>query len=96
MVQVKERAHKEKKDDMKTKLIKIASDLENGVVNEKEAIVKLAELLRLVRKPVAWGCRTCNKIDWRDSEKSLAAPEHVAYRGYDIGCCKGVFVPLYD
>ena len=50
MVQVKESAHKEKKDDMKTKLIKIASDLENGVVNEKEAIVKLAELLRLVRR----------------------------------------------
>ncbi len=63
MVQIKESTYKkEKKDDMKTKLIKIASDLENGVVNEKEAIVKLAELLRLVRKPVAWGCRTCHYL----------------------------------
>lgn len=81
---------------MKEKLIKIAADLENGVVNENEAIVKLSELLRIVRKPTAWGCRTCNKIDWYDSEKSLAAPEHVSYRGCDIGCCKGTFIPLYD
>ena len=47
------------------------------------------------RKPIAWACRTCSKIDWADSESNLAKPEHISYRGADIGTCKGVMVPLY-
>jgi len=48
-----------------------------------------------IKKPIAWACRTCNKIDWYDSEEQLAIPEHVSYRGFDIGLCKGKMIPLY-
>lgn len=47
------------------------------------------------RKPVAWGCRTCFKFDWADCAEPLADPEHVPYRGVDIGKCPGKMVPLY-
>ena len=46
-------------------------------------------------KPIAWACRTCNKIDWSDSDAQLAEPEHVSYRGVDIGTCNGKMIPLY-
>ena len=39
------------------------------------------------KKPIAWGCKTCNKIDWADKEEQTAKPEHVCYRGTDIGVC---------
>ena len=47
------------------------------------------------KKPIAWGCRTCNKIDWADKEEQTAKPEHVCYRGTDIGECDGEMIPLY-
>ena len=47
-------------------------------------------------KPIAWGCRVCNKIDWADSTEQMAKPEHVAHRGCDIGKCKGKMIPLYE
>ena len=48
------------------------------------------------KKPIAWACRTCNKIDWADSKEQLAKPEHVSHRGFDIGTCKGTMIPLYE
>lgn len=48
------------------------------------------------RKPIAWACRTCNKVDWADSKEQLAEPEHISYMGTDIGSCKGKMIPLYD
>lgn len=45
---------------------------------------------------VAFGCRVCNKFDWKDRNvPPLAKPEHVSYRGVDIGSCKGVMIPLF-
>ena len=46
-------------------------------------------------KPIAWGCKTCNKFDWADTKEQLAFPEHVAHRGVDIGDCEGKMIPLY-
>ncbi len=48
------------------------------------------------KKPVAWGCKTCNKFDWAHIKESLAYPEHVSHRGHDIGDCKGTMIPLFD
>lgn len=51
------------------------------------------------QRPTAWACRTCGKIDWADTNEQLAAPEHVSYRGVDIGTCAangGKMVPLYS
>ena len=45
-------------------------------------------------KPYAWGCKTCNKIDWADTEEPLAKPEHRPYRGMDLGTCDGEMIPL--
>lgn len=50
----------------------------------------------IVKTPIAWGCKTCNKIDWVDTKEQLAKPEHLSYRGVDIGTCKGKFIPLFD
>ena len=47
-------------------------------------------------RPTAWACRTCGKVDWADTDEQLAKPEHVAYRGVDIGTCKGRMIPLYS
>ncbi len=52
--------------------------------------------LKTSKKPIAWGCKTCNKIDWADTKEQLAKPEHVSHRGVDIGTCKGKFIPLFD
>jgi hypothetical protein len=49
-----------------------------------------------VYKHVAWGCKTCNKIDWVDSKEALAKPEHIPHRGVDIGSCKGKMIKLYE
>jgi len=49
----------------------------------------------MTREHVAWGCRTCNKIDWVNNSKQLAKPEHVAYRGIDVGTCKGEMIKLF-
>jgi hypothetical protein len=46
--------------------------------------------------PTAWACKRCNKIDWSDVNEQLAKPEHVSYRGVDIGTCSGKMVPLYS
>lgn len=45
--------------------------------------------------PYAWVCRTCGKIDFVDVKEQTAQPEHVSYRGVDIGTCKGKMIPLY-
>lgn len=47
------------------------------------------------REPIAWACRTCNKVDWADQEEQTAKPEHVSHRGVDLGTCKGEMIPLY-
>ena len=47
------------------------------------------------KKPIAWACRTCNKVDWADAKEQLAKPEHVSYRGVDLGTCTGKMIPLY-
>ena len=54
-----------------------------------------------LRNPIAWGCKTCNKIDWADSVDPFkfskhVFPEHVRHRGFDIGKCKGKMIPLFD
>ncbi len=46
--------------------------------------------------PTAWACRTCNKIDWADTDEKLAKPEHIPYRGIDLGECKGTMIQLYE
>jgi hypothetical protein len=46
-------------------------------------------------RPDAWGCRTCNRIDWADDSFMNAFPDHVSHRGFDIGQCKGIMIPLY-
>jgi hypothetical protein len=38
-----------------------------------------------MKKPVSWTCPVCGKTDYADSKENLAAPEHVPYRGVDIG-----------
>ena len=47
-------------------------------------------------RPTAWACRTCNKVDWADTEEQLAKPEHRSHRGFDIGDCRGKMIPLYE
>ena len=47
-------------------------------------------------KPTAWYCPVCNKFDLVDVKEAMASPEHVPHRGYDIGSCKGIMIPLYD
>lgn len=67
-----------------------------------DTITCLRELQRtmmteeLVMRHIAWGCRTCNKIDWVDNEAACAKPEHVPYRGVDIGICSGKMEKLYS
>ena len=46
-------------------------------------------------QPTAWYCPVCKKFDLADVEKPLATPEHIPYRGIDIGECKGKIIPLY-
>jgi len=48
------------------------------------------------KRPAAWACKICNKIDWADTKEQGAKPEHVSHRGVDIGTCKGVMIPLWD
>ncbi len=36
-----------------------------------------------------WVCPVCGLIDHSDTEKALAFPNHVPYRGSDIGHCVG-------
>lgn len=48
------------------------------------------------KKPIAWACRLCNKIDWADTKEQTAKPEHISHRGVDIGDCKGKMIPLYE
>jgi hypothetical protein len=55
-----------------------------------------AQVEPVIRRPIAWGCRTCNKIDWADTIEQLASPEHVSHRGVDIGSCRGKMIPLFD
>jgi len=47
-------------------------------------------------RPKAWYCPVCKKFDLADIEKPMAKPEHVPYRGVDIGSCNGEMIPLYD
>lgn len=51
---------------------------------------------KFFKKKIAWGCKTCNKIDWVDVKEPLAKPEHIPHRGFDIGKCKGKMVSLYE
>ncbi len=46
-------------------------------------------------KHVAWYCPICKKFDFVDSEEVLCKPEHIPYRGVDIGSCKGRMIKLY-
>ncbi len=43
---------------------------------------------------IAWGCPVCKKFDWADAPTPLAKPEHIPYRGVDLGTCKGKMIPL--
>jgi len=81
---------------MKQDILQIAKDLEKGNVTTEQAQALLLGLFGVSsRNPIAWGCKTCNKIDWADSKEQLAKPEHVSYRGIDLGSCDGEFIPLY-
>lgn len=48
------------------------------------------------KQPIAWACKTCGKIDWADSKEQKAQPEHISYRGIDLGECKGKMIPLFS
>ncbi len=50
----------------------------------------------MIIRHVAWGCKTCNKIDWIDKKEATAKPEHVSHRGVDIGSCPGVMIKLWE
>ena len=39
-----------------------------------------------------WECEVCGKSDRSDVKEALAKPEHVPYRGVDIGICKGKMI----
>ena len=36
-----------------------------------------------------WKCNTCGKSTTDETPNDDAAPEHVSYRGHDIGTCPG-------
>jgi len=39
---------------------------------------------------IGWYCDVCGKSDYTETERPMAGPEHVPYRGIDIGSCKGL------
>ena len=41
-----------------------------------------------------WYCPKCNKFDFANSKECIAKPEHIPYRGVDMGSCKGEMIPL--
>jgi len=49
---------------------------------------------RSVDDTVAWYCATCFKFDYKGTEEAFATPEHIPYRGADIGTCKGKMIAL--
>lgn len=51
--------------------------------------------IKIPERPSAWLCPICLKVDFPDIKESLAFPEHVSYRGCDIGNCKGTMIPMY-
>lgn len=47
------------------------------------------------KRPVSWKCPVCGKSDYADTDENTAAPEHIPYRGVDVGSCDGVMVAIY-
>jgi hypothetical protein len=47
-------------------------------------------------RPTAWICKKCLKMDFPEIEESLAKPEHIPYRGVDIGTCGNPMIPVYS
>lgn len=37
----------------------------------------------------AWYCSTCHKATTNLTPNDDAKPEHISYRGVDLGCCPG-------
>ena len=55
--------------------------------------------IKIPQIPTAWACRKCGKADWADDKEQRAKPEHVSYRGVDLGECVGrggIMIPLYS
>lgn len=48
-----------------------------------------------MNKPYAWYCETCKKFDIAHEKEALAKPQHIPHRGFDIGECRGIMIPLY-
>lgn len=55
--------------------------------------------LKMNKKPsfkhYAWYCPLCKKIDLVDTKEYEASPEHIPYRGMDIGDCSETMIKLY-
>ncbi len=47
------------------------------------------------KRPYMWYCPVCKKYDLAGVKENLASPEHIPYRGVDIGSCKEEMIPLY-
>ena len=64
--------------------------------NYKDTAEGLADIIKIleVEKKVAWYCPVCHKFDLADIKEQLAKPEHISYRGIDLGNCKGKMIPL--
>ena len=43
-----------------------------------------------------WHCETCGKTAASDTPNDDAAPEHLSYRGQDIGNCPGMMELVED
>lgn len=48
------------------------------------------------KKKFGWICPVCKKFDLASTEERMGAPEHVPYRGIDIGKCKGNMIDAYS
>jgi hypothetical protein len=100
MVDEREKIRKTQKNNSaetgKDFLIDYSDIKQNSTAMERLNRVPSKTTANFRKEPIAWACRTCNKIDWVDSKEQLAQPEHVSYRGVDIGNCVGKMVKLYD
>jgi len=45
---------------------------------------------------IVWACPVCKKVDFKSEIEQSARPEHISYRGIDIGSCTGNMIPLYS
>jgi len=55
----------------------------------------MKEQIKFPNQPYMWYCPVCNKFDLSSAVELMAIPEHIPYRGVDIGKCKSDMIKLY-